>query len=238
MSRVRTFIDVDLSSRAAGFAGVFITLVVAGSLTEHAFLTMPQHEYPPVLLEIQSALIPEVSGSQINDDRSEVQPHPAVSAMPEQSHSRSDALRTSKEAAGAPKPTSAKAGNKIKDTRTRPVPPQRSGEAAQSTLAPAGDAMETAQKARQLVTGLILDQIRSSLVYPQRAVQRKLQGTVVMEFSIAGGIITSFRIARSSGHAILDSAASHLGEKLIGFDTHNDQHSLTLNVPVKYALIR
>lgn len=267
MSRALNFVDVDLSSRAAGFAGVFASLIAAGALTDYTFLTMPQHEYPPLLLEIRSVSIPDVSDSQLNADgmlppprvaqpaSEPVSPPPVAEQPPQpraeqpppraaQTHpaaerpaSRSDTLRTSAAAARtAPAPAEADKSS----ARAQPASTLKSGPA--STAAAASEAESSSrsaqQKARQLVTGLILDQIRSSLVYPQRAVQRQLQGTVVMEFTIERGIITSFRIARGSGHAILDAAATRLGEQLIGFNTRNDQHSLTLNVPIKYALIR
>lgn len=269
MSRALNFVDVDLSSRAAGFAGVFASLIAAGALTDYTFLTMPQHEYPPLLLEVRSVSIPipDVSDSQQNADsmlpppqaekpasqsvsqppgaeqspppRAE-QPPPRATPTPppaERSASRSDTLRTSAAATARTAPAPAEAEQ---SSRAQPASTLKSGPA--STAAAASDAESSSrnaqQKARQLVTGLILDQIRSSLVYPQRAVQRQLQGTVVMEFTIERGIITSFRVARGSGHAILDAAASRLGEQLIGFNTRNDQHSLTLNVPIKYALIR
>lgn len=269
MSRALNFVDVDLSSRAAGFAGVFASLIAAGALTDYTFLTMPQHEYPPLLLEIRSVSIPDVSDSQLNADgmlppprdaqpasEEPVSPPPVAEQPPQpraeqpppraaQTHptaerpaSRSDTLRTSAAAAARTAPAPAKAEKS--SARAQPASTLKSGPA--STAAAASETESSSrsaqQKARQLVTGLILDQIRSSLVYPQRAVQRQLQGTVVMEFTIERGIITSFRIARGSGHAILDAAATRLGEQLIGFNTRNDQHSLTLNVPIKYALIR
>lgn len=268
MSRALNFVDVDLSSRAAGFAGVFASLIAAGALTDYTFLTMPQHEYPPLLLEIRSVSIPDVSYSQLNADgmlpppqgekpasqsvsqppeaerspppRAE-QPPPRATPTPspaERPATRSDTLRTSAAATARTAPAPAEAEQS--SARAQPASTLKSGPAF--TAGAASDAESSSrnaqQKARQLVTGLILDQIRSSLVYPQRAVQRQLQGTVVMEFTIERGIITSFRVARGSGHAILDAAASRLGEQLIGFNTRNDQHSLTLNVPIKYALIR
>ena len=263
MSRAQNFIDADLSSRAAGFAGVFASLIAAGALTDYSFLTMPQHEYPPLQLEILPVSMPNIGDSHLNAGSVVPQPEaeqpapeppspppraeqpPPQAAHPlrtaEKPASRSETLRTNGgNAVKAVKPSHTQAEADRPRSRTQPEPALKSGAGHEAAVSADAEATARAaqQKARQLVTGLILDQIRSSMVYPQRAVQRQLQGTVVMEFTIKGGIITSFRIARGSGHAILDSAASRLGEQLIGFNTRNDQHSLTLNVPIKYALIR
>lgn len=88
------------------------------------------------------------------------------------------------------------------------------------------------------VSNSILDKIKDSLSYPKNAIKRKIQGTVLIEFTVIDGVIRSFRIAKSSGYPILDGAAEKLGNKLIGFNTKATAHELKINVPIQYSLIK
>lgn len=90
---------------------------------------------------------------------------------------------------------------------------------------------------RNTLHNLIVDKIKSSLNYPKNAIRRKLQGTVLIEFKINNGIITSFKLLKSSGYSILDNAAIKVAKNLIGFNTNNVDSNFIINVPIQYSLI-
>ncbi len=77
--------------------------------------------------------------------------------------------------------------------------------------------------------------IKSRTSYPRQALRRKVQGTVLLEFTLQQGRITDCRVLQSSGSALLDHAALKLGQSLKGFDSHQ-KFDLSLRVPVRYAL--
>lgn len=90
---------------------------------------------------------------------------------------------------------------------------------------------------RSNLSSILVREIRSNLQYPRNAVRRKLEGMVMMEFTIKNGIVTSFRMRLSSGHKILDEAACKLAQKMVHFDTHLGQINYKVQIPIKYELL-
>lgn len=84
----------------------------------------------------------------------------------------------------------------------------------------------------------LVGHLRRYQTYPAAAASRRLTGTVVVTFTIgAGGGVTAARVARSSGEAILDSAA-------VGMVRHASPFppipaglgaSMTISAPIRFA---
>ena len=75
--------------------------------------------------------------------------------------------------------------------------------------------------------------IERNLTYPYRAVRRKIEGTVMAEFSISRkGLPVNVRVSRSSGHDILDSAAEETIIKAAPFPPIEGE----IEVPVTFRL--
>lgn len=115
--------------------------------------------------------------------------------------------------------------------------------AAQAAAKAAQEAQEkslleaSARKLNAQLASLLVKEIRSKLRYPRNAVRRKLEGTVMVEFVIQNGVVTSYKIEKSSGHKILDEAASKLAKSLIKFNTRLDAMSNRVLIPIKYELL-
>lgn len=135
---------------------------------------------------------------------------------------------------------------KPKSEVTTPAPTKTTATAttatpkAQAEPEPAPKATEQAQLDRNLraqLSSLLVQEIKSNLVYPRNAVRRKLEGTVLVEFEISSGIVTGFNIQRSSGHKILDEAARKLAERMVQFNTRLSSMNNHVIIPIKYELI-
>ncbi len=76
-------------------------------------------------------------------------------------------------------------------------------------------------------------QLMKQLLYPPEAIKQGLEGEVVLLLSLdAEGAITNIVVARSSGHALLDSAAMSAARGLGKLRADNRQ----LLLPVEFAL--
>ena len=77
-------------------------------------------------------------------------------------------------------------------------------------------------------------------IYPEEARIKRQQGTVLIVFSIdRGGHITSFAIRKSSGFAVLDSAAEDMVDRsdpVPPMPASDERERLTLTLPVKFDL--
>lgn len=130
---------------------------------------------------------------------------------------------------------------KAEPRKTQPAP-QKSGKAAThtSTKPASTHQVETHHVTDATFRERIMVKLRGALaahfVYPMLARQRNWQGEVLLAFRLEqDGRISDARIARSSGHSLLDQAALNalgtvgaLGEIL--------PRSLTLELPVIYRL--
>ena len=99
------------------------------------------------------------------------------------------------------------------------------------------ESIVAANISRQTISNLIFDRIQDKIQYPQRAIKRKIQGVVLVEFNVVNGKIASFTIIKSSGHTILDKSAARLCKDIIGFDTRHPNSNIKIHMPIKYALI-
>lgn len=79
----------------------------------------------------------------------------------------------------------------------------------------------------------IRDAIQSNLVYPYIARKRRTEGTALVEFRInQKGVPEDFRIVRSSGHSILDTAAKETVIKASPFPAAGS----TIEIPITFLL--
>lgn len=119
-------------------------------------------------------------------------------------------------------------------------PPTATGPVGSLPPAAADNAAQDEASARQInaqLASLLVKEIRSKLHYPRNAVRRKLEGTVMVEFIVKNGVVVNFNIEKSSGHRILDEAASKLARSLIRFNTRLDAMSNRVLIPIKYELL-
>ena len=144
-----------------------------------------------------------------------------------------------------PEPTKPKAEKQperpapVKPAPAREVP-KAAGPVGSPPPAAADNAAQDEASARQInaqLASLLVKEIRSKLHYPRNAVRRKLEGTVMVEFIVKNGVVVNFNIEKSSGHRILDEAASKLARSLIRFNTRLDAMSNRVLIPIKYELL-
>lgn len=93
------------------------------------------------------------------------------------------------------------------------------------------------QRLQSQVANLLVQEIKRKLRYPRNAVRRKLEGVVQVEFKVAQGKITGFRLSKSSGHKILDDAASKLATGMVNMSIPVNASSTIVVVPIKYELL-
>ena len=134
----------------------------------------------------------------------------------------------------------AKAAAQAKDQAQAQAAAQAAAQAQAAAKAAAQEKSLLEASARKLnaqLASLLVKEIRSKLRYPRNAVRRKLEGTVMVEFVIQNGVVTSYKIEKSSGHKILDEAASKLAKSLVKFNTRLDAMSNRVLIPIKYELL-
>ncbi len=113
-------------------------------------------------------------------------------------------------------------------------------QAAPTAPTPAAPKVDAAQvkRFRAQLSSLLVREIRNHLNYPRNAVRRKIEGTVLMEFAVQKGIVTGYRLRKSSGHKILDEAARKLAQSLVQFNTRlGEDMNYRVVIPIKYELI-
>lgn len=125
-------------------------------------------------------------------------------------------------------------------TRTAPgaerVAPDGAAESKPEQSQSGFEAQLAAEKQLQRASSLIVAAMDKRLRYPKNARRRKLEGLVVLEFTLEQGKITKNRLYQSSGHEILDKAALRLAAAMSGFDTGVPGLKAAIRVPVRYQL--
>ncbi len=242
-------IDPDLASRSCALGAVFLTLVGFGFWQPAGYTPVLSEHYQQLRFTIRSLPDPAAVRSQ-QDLKESPAPKPAPAQPPE----KSAPVKTQKTApVPAPKPermisrqtapAQAKAEPK---SQKRAVPKPEPAVKPQQKLTvnstqQKSTAAETAAQAQlaeacEFISREIVSVIKSRTVYPRQALRRKVQGTVMLEFTVRKGIIQSCAVVKSSGSVLLDSAALRLGKSLQGFDSEQGDFDLKLQVPIRYAL--
>ena len=125
-------------------------------------------------------------------------------------------------------------------TTTTTTTSESATQAAPTAPTPAAPKVDAAQvkRFRAQLSSLLVREIRNHLNYPRNAVRRKIEGTVLMEFAVQKGIVTGYRLRKSSGHKILDEAARKLAQSLVQFNTRlGEDMNYRVVIPIKYELI-
>ena len=242
-------IDPDLASRSCALGAVFLTLVGFGFWQPAGYTPVLSEHYQQLRFTIRSLPDPAAVRSQ-QDLKESPAPKPAPAQPPE----KSAPVKTQKTApVPAPKPermisrqtapAQAKAEPKSqKRAVPKPEPavkPQQKltvNSTQQKSAAAEAAAQAQLAEAREFISREIVSVIKSRTVYPRQALRRKVQGTVMLEFTVRKGIIQSCAVVKSSGSVLLDSAALRLGKSLQGFDSEQGDFDLKLQVPIRYAL--
>lgn len=192
----------------------------------------------------ESAQVPEPAAAKAAEKA------PGPEAAPPQP--RPQTARTEPRTAPTPRPQPQAAPARAQHSTARPAAqnkpqPQQSTArngsnssqpSSQNTAAASGSAGAAAAEEAQLkaFTGdEILALLKSRSTYPKQALRRKIQGTVIIEFTLNSGEITACSLAKSSGSDILDRAALKLAQSLIGHHSRS-RATLRLQVPLRYAL--
>lgn len=123
-------------------------------------------------------------------------------------------------------------------TASRTAPPAPAQQSPAPSSAPAALAVSAA--AEQAWQGRVVSHLYRRKQYPGQAQRERLEGTATLRFSIdTAGRVLSARIARSSGHAQLDSAAMALIERASPVPAPPAglaADKLTLVVPIEFKL--
>jgi protein TonB len=102
-----------------------------------------------------------------------------------------------------------------------------------------GKSKDGGTKARSNYNGKVLVRLRRAKRYPSQARREHLQGTVTVRFTVArNGAVSGIRLARSSGHTLLDQAALDMVHRASPMPKVPDDirgSRLSFTVPVRFS---
>lgn len=210
------------------------------ALKEPPVLEQPKVEPPPVIKDNPTKVVKVDEPPPIKEE-TKVVANPIKPPEPKKAEKIKEKPSVKPQAKSEPKP------------QPKPQQPNKAQELAKAKAAAQAKAQAQAQSAQEAqekslleasarklnaqLASLLVKEIRSKLRYPRNAVRRKLEGTVMVEFVIQNGVVTSYKIEKSSGHKILDEAASKLAKSLVKFNTRLDAMSNRVLIPIKYELL-
>lgn len=215
---------------------------------EHPVVEPPKVEPPPVIKDNPTKVV-KVDEPPPLKEEPKVVANPIKPPEPKKAEQIKEKPSVKPQAKSEPKPKpKPQQPNKAQELAKAKAAAQAKAQAqAQAAAQAAAKAAQEAQEkslleasARKLnaqLASLLVKEIRSKLRYPRNAVRRKLEGTVMVEFVIQNGVVTSYKIEKSSGHKILDEAASKLAKSLVKFNTRLDAMSNRVLIPIKYELL-
>ncbi|WP_417674855.1 TonB family protein [Roseibium sp.] len=102
-----------------------------------------------------------------------------------------------------------------------------------------GKSKDGGTKARSNYNGKVLVKLRRAKRYPSQARRNSLQGTATVSFTVArSGAVSGVRLARSSGHTLLDQAALEMVHRAAPMPKVPDDirgSKLSFTVPVRFS---
>lgn len=102
-----------------------------------------------------------------------------------------------------------------------------------------GNSRDGGTKARSNYNGKVLVKLRRAKRYPSQARRNDLQGTATVSFTVArDGAVSGIRLARSSGHTLLDQAALEMVHRASPMPKVPDDirgSKLSFTVPVRFS---
>ena len=211
---------------------------------EHPVVEPPKVEPPPVIKDNPTKVVKVDEPPPIKEEP-KVVANPIKPPEPKKVEKIKEKPSVKPQAKSEPKPKpKPQQPNKAQELAKAKAAAQAQAQAAAQAAAKAAqEAQEkslleaSARKLNAQLASLLVKEIRSKLRYPRNAVRRKLEGTVMVEFVIQNGVVTSYKIEKSSGHKILDEAASKLAKSLVKFNTRLDAMSNRVLIPIKYELL-
>ena len=98
----------------------------------------------------------------------------------------------------------------------------------------------TSPGVRNDILAALVRVIEANKRYPRNARRAGIEGSVALRVIIGSeGRVSGFTLERSCGKSVLDDAARELGNSLVGLDIPAARgHSMTVTIPVQYALMR
>lgn len=199
-------------------------------------------------------ILAENSAFEISEPlRPEVKPEPAVKdiPVPEEKEAKPKMVPKPKnktERVSKKKPVSSP--KPVKNARELKAPTDVfssvSGEAQAKVLSSSGTAAASAPEAagstafeeqgKSAALAAVLQAVEKYKQYPRQARRSGAAGTCVLKVHISSdGRVDSCTLAEGSGRAVLDAAATRLGERLVGLNA-GGKGGFTILVPVRYRL--
>ncbi|MEP3047991.1 MAG: TonB family protein [Roseibium sp.] len=188
--------------------------------------TKPVKLTKAVLPEVQTAAVPETEVKPV-----EAEPLKEVVETPIKKPDRQVKKKTkSKKAQTKGAKTNARKGGERVTSRT--ARSNANGRAEAKTN-------DNGTKARSNYKGKVVAKLRRAKRYPKKARRGNLSGTARVSFTIAkNGSVSGVRISRSSGHAILDTAALDMVRRaspMPKFPSDMKRSKMILHVPVQFS---
>ena len=251
----------DLISRSIAFVGVFIALIVFGTLSDINFQVEIKESYSSLVLNLNQSQNVKNDNKNILQTKKEDEKNNQKLDKDDKKYSK-DARQNNSVKKSPLKSTD---NNKTLDTKQRIIEKTQKQDSKKyqnkntvknqdlrshqkgtntninsvskntnikQSAAPSVNAINIPSISDQL-----FNRIQDEIDYPKRAIKRKIQGIVLVEFTITNGKVTSFMIVKSSGHTILDKSATKLCDRLIGLDTKHPNSNVKVHMPIKYSLI-
>ncbi len=230
----------------ASFDGRGLGLVIAGHAAVLAALVAlrPAIERPPPPRPIFADIVlPGVAPDAVPQAPVTPPPTPATDEPPPRPAPHHEPEPVAHVTAAASPPTAPTATEAAPEASVQPEASIPSTEEPAPVAAPRPAAMQApleTDELRRYVTAL-MRQLNRYKTYPRELKKAKVEGTVVLEFTIdADGRLLVSAVQRSSGHADLDRAAMDMlarANPLPAIPDSLDRDELALAIPVEYSLI-
>lgn len=186
-------------------------------------------------IELAKAVQPEIQQAQ----KVIAEVHP-VETAPLKEVLKTPAKKPEKRVKKQEKAKSTKAAKKGAKTNARKGGERVTSKKARSNANGRADAKtnDGGTKARSNYKGKVVAKLRRAKRYPKKARRGNLSGTARVSFTISqSGSVSGVRLARSSGHAILDTAALDMVRRaspMPKFPSDIKRSKMTLQVPVRF----
>ena len=198
--------------------------------------TTPEPEVVPASVKPVTQIQPESQPQ----PKPEPKPEPKPAVKPQERQKPREQKPREAQTQSRSTTTTNTAPRRATTTTTTTTTSESATQAAPTAPTPAAPKVDAAQvkRFRAQLSSLLVREIRNHLNYPRNAVRRKIEGTVLMEFAVQKGIVTGYRLRKSSGHKILDEAARKLAQSLVQFNTRlGEDMNYRVVIPIKYELI-
>ncbi len=230
----------------ASFEGRGLGVVIAGHAAVLAALVAlrPAVERPPPPRPIfADIMLPDVAPDAVPAATATPPPTPATDDPPPRPAPRHEPEPVARIAVAASQPSAPTVPEAAPEPPVEPESAAPSTEEATPASAPPRAAVQAPLETDDLrrYVAAVMRQLNRYKTYPRELKKAKVEGTVVLEFTIdADGRLLVSAVQRSSGHADLDRAAMDMlarANPLPAIPDALDRDELALAIPVEYSLI-